>query len=922
MRVWLCEKPSQGKDVAQALGVIQKNQGFIETNDGIVTWAIGHLFEEAPPAAYGEQYKSWNIANLPIIPDEWQMVLKDKVRDQFSVIRNVLKKATDVVIATDPDAEGERIARNILLECKYKGPIQRLWTGSMLEESLRKAFKQLKPGKDTEGYYQASLARSRGDWLVGMNMTRYITLVAQSRTRKIQGQPNTVMRCGRVKTPTLWLVVKREEDIENFIPRDYFELNGILQQENMPVDKNGNPWAVTLSYAPKDEEDRIYDQNKAQMLASECAGVTAPLRVKTEAKKGSPPKPFSLFDLQRFANSAWNWTADYTLSIAQALYETHKATTYPRTDCGFLPEEAIEEVPRILGFLKYMEEFEPTIDVVYQKNGPHYRKSTFDSSKITAHHGIIPTLQKPDMSRMNDDEQKAYLAIARRYIATLSPDFEYTRTSITLEPKEGVVFSAAGNVPTYLGWKEHFTHSDREVSEEDEEHEFPPLTNGVPANLDPIDVQKKTTKPPAYYTESTLLADMKGIKKFVDDPELKKILNDEEGIGTEATRATIIKELKEAYLRVEGKKYLRPTATGTELIGIVRTEVPRLCDPGETALWEKQTAIMREKGTSSIVLINQIAAQISASINQGKERNPNLINVGGGGTGQPTGLSTDKGIPILDAGNTFLIEGMPKIWKTVANATLSVQDAADLANKGRTKLIQFQGPKGPFSAVLVLRGEKYEFEFDEEESTPTGVTTTAGKPILETSKGYSIPGVLRLSKTICAVSFTPQQAATLVDSGKIGPFTFRKKDGTGTFVAFLVLQEGKANFEFDNGQYSEKTETLTDCPLSGKKIVESDANFFSPQYPGIPIPKIFKEKKLHPEDVARILASRKEGVEMELISKGGKPFKTKVWFNPEQGKYKPGLQMIMEDWGSSGGGGGGNNRPPAKKAAKKSAKPR
>lgn len=837
MKIWLCEKPSQGKDIAKALGVVQQGRNSIETRDGTVTWAVGHLFEESPPEDYGIEYKYWDMASLPIVPDPWKIKLKRYFKDgkedkagsarlkaQWEHIRDLLKKASSVVIATDPDAEGERIARTLMDQAGYSGPIQRLWSGSMLEESLQKAFRNLKPGVETEGYYFASLARSRADWLVGMNMTRAATLLNRTRfTPTNPADKAPVFRLGRVKTPTLWLIVNREREIENFVPKDYFELSGQLNQ-------NGVDTTVRLKYGPQGE-DRMFDQGVAEALASECAGKDKPLSVKTEGKRQTPARPFSLFDLQKYANQAWGWTADHTLTIAQALYETHKATTYPRTDCGYLPEEAKDELPRILEFLFDMpEEFPGAEKIVTDKQGPHLRKSVFDSSKVTAHHGIIPTLQPPNLSAMNADEKLAYLTIARRYLAAVSPDYEFERTVVSLEPKDGYVFTAAGNVPRYPGWKAHYGAGGSGEEDEDEDNNtFPPLDDGDIANLKPVETIKKTTKPPAYYTEATLLQDMKGIKKFVEDPELKKILGDEEGIGTEATRATIIKELKNGgYITLFAKKNLRPTPSGTDLIVLVETEFPRICDPGVTAKWEKTTAEMKKFGIREDVLINEVAAQIQKDIDRIKKDNPATM---------------------------------------VSN--------------------------NPHSGM-----------------EPTGRTTSDGTPILQNQGYWKAENILTMQKTICKAEITLETFATLIEKGKTDPLEFISPNTGNKFNASFVIEKGQAKFSFEERSTSPKTPTNTECPLSGKPLLEDEKYFYTEKFPKIRLAKEYMGRKMHPADYAAIMSSGKEGVVLEgfFSARTQKNYNAKVVFTPTA---KWPVEMVFDKKPGSSG------KPPAKKSARK-----
>lgn len=566
MRVWIAEKPSQAKDIANVLGRAKRGEGCIDTAQGTVTWAVGHLLELVDPEEYDPELKSWRLDTLPFLPPRWTQRPRDAgARKQLNVVKALLAKATSVVVATDADREGESIARELLDHCRYRGSVQRLWLKALDEQSIRKGLEALKAGSETEPLYWSAQARARADWLMGLNLTRCASLLTQARGGA------GVRTVGRVQTPTLALVVRRDAEIENHVQRTYFEIAAL-------VDARGQ--RVTLRYSPAatPEDKRLYDRDAAEALRARCEGAQGPLSVKTQRKHEGPPKLFSLSGLQQACSRMFGWTADKTLEIAQSLYETHKLTTYPRSDCPYLPQEQVGEVPAVLQALSAAAELAPLVACLGQ---PEIRRSVWDTSKVTAHHAIIPTMVPAQLGGLSADERKAFLLIARHYLASLYPDAQYDETRITLDAN-GVPLSATGRVPRVEGWRVVFG---AQIEEGDEERAgaLPAIADGTPGHVIQALLEAKKTQPPKPYTEGTLLADMEAIAKFATDPRIKARLKETSGLGTEATRASIIKGLrKRGFLEAKGKA-IHSTPQGRELIASLPAVV---CDAALTAVWE------------------------------------------------------------------------------------------------------------------------------------------------------------------------------------------------------------------------------------------------------------------------------------------------------------------------------------------------
>lgn len=428
--VYLAEKPSQAKDIANAIGITGRGNGYILVKGGVVVNALGHQFEQAKPDEYNSSWGGkWTFDVLPMVPEVWKNVVVKSKAAQLKVIREVLKTASLVVIATDAGREGELIAREVLEYCKYKGPIKRLWTSSLVQTDIKKALAALLPGSDKENLHEAAVARAHADWLYGINGTRAVTLAADVR--------GTAYPVGRVQTPTLAMVVRREWEIRNFVPVAYYELEADVQ--------SAAGHKFKMKHAPA-EKERIKDKKEAERRKGLAQGAKGPLQVKTEAKSESPPLPYSLPDLQKDANRFLKLSARKTLSIAQELYEKAKVITYPRTDCTYLASSQKGEVPDILARLH--KTFPAAVDAL-QKQGIVLRDSTFDDKKLTDHHAICPTAQEAELTA---EQEKVFDLIVQRYLRAIAPDCLFNATTVVLDAN-GVPFRATGKQITSPGFR-------------------------------------------------------------------------------------------------------------------------------------------------------------------------------------------------------------------------------------------------------------------------------------------------------------------------------------------------------------------------------------------------------------------------------------------------------------------------------------
>lgn len=602
-RLYIAEKPTLAATIAQALGGAKKVGGWIETAGGIVTWCFGHLFEQATPESYDPKYKNWRLEDLPIVPAEWKLVPRSDAKKQIAVIRGLLKKAGEVVNAGDPDREGQLLVDEVLTELNWRGPTRRIWLTDLTETGVQKALSDIKPNERFAGLRAAAEARARADWLVGMNLTRAFTL--RARTGAAGSGKNGVLSVGRVQTPTLALVVKRDQEIENFKPVAFY---GALATFVSSAGQYSGSWQVPRARA--DAEGRCLDRAAADAVLARVAGKPG-RAVSAESKPTSepPPLPFSLSQLQAYASRRWGMSAQETLDVAQALYERHKLTTYPRTDCSHLAENQHAEAGNILAALAAVPELVQHVSGASAER----RSRAFDDKKITAHTAIIPTAKVPDLAVLSQAERCVYLAVALRYVAQFYPDYGYLATVIVTEA-EGEKFRTTGRVVTVAGWRALEAREDEseDDKENDESRELPAVKSGETVRVAEAARLDRQTKPPARFTEGSLIAAMAGIAKFVTDPNVKSVLCETSGIGTEATRAGIIEILKKrGWIETKGKHVVStPTARA-----FIASLPPALTDPSLTAAWELALAEIAEGKTTAEEFMRLSAELVESLIN-------------------------------------------------------------------------------------------------------------------------------------------------------------------------------------------------------------------------------------------------------------------------------------------------------------------
>lgn len=600
MQLFLCEKPSQAKDIAAVLGASRRGDGCWLGTGVTVTWCIGHLLETAPPDAYDARYKRWVLEDLPIIPEKWKMLVKPKTASQFKAVKRLLGEADELVIATDADREGEMIARELVEHCRYRGPIKRLWLSALDDASIRKALAALKPGAETFSLYHSALGRSRADWLIGMNMSRLFTLLG--RQSGYQG----VLPVGRVQTPTLRLVVDRDRSIADFVPVPYWAIDVQLLHDNIPFTAQ---WRAASDVC--DEQDRCLNQALAQDAATAMRNAASArlVKLRTERVREAAPLPFDLGTLQEICSKKLGLGAQETLDVAQALYETHKVITYPRSDCGYLPLSQHSEAPGILAALGRAD---PGLGELLKHLEPQRRSRAWNDAKVSAHHGIIPTAAAKNLERLTGKHRAVYTLIRARYLAQFLPNHEYDRTQADFDCA-GQALRAVGKLIVEPGWKRALPEAlaPAKGREAPAPQTLPALAQGCDYAVDNVTLKDLWTQPPKPFTEGDLIKAMKNVAKLVEDPLLKQKLKDTTGIGTEATRAGIIQGLLDRGYLIKNGKALAATSPAFSLIDAV----PRaIADPGTTAIWEQALDMVQSSEMSLEEFVAKQAAWMSKQV--------------------------------------------------------------------------------------------------------------------------------------------------------------------------------------------------------------------------------------------------------------------------------------------------------------------
>ncbi|MCD7947542.1 MAG: DNA topoisomerase III [Oscillospiraceae bacterium] len=563
----LAEKPSVGRELARVLGCKRGGDGYLEGEQYIVTWALGHLVELAAPEVYDKAWEKWDLLTLPMLPTEMKTVVIKETNRQFRAVQSLMKRGdvSSLVIATDAGREGELVARWIMEKAGWKKPAKRLWISSQTDKAIRDGFQNLRPAAAYDNLYHSARARSVADWLVGLNVTRALTC-----------KHNAQLSAGRVQTPTLALVTAREEEIRAFVPKDYYTVRVKTKD-------------FTATWRDATGQARLFDRTRAEDICGLVAGKDGVLTQVSRTVKTVPPPPaYDLTELQRDANKKYAYSAKETLSIMQSLYEIHKVLTYPRTDSRYITDDVVPTLPERLRAVA-LDEYRDLARSIGAKR-PLQTRYLVNNAKVGDHHAIIPTEEQPQLYRLSGPERNIYDLVVRRFLAVLLPPVTYEdiRFVFTVGKQQ---FHAKGKVMKEQGWKAAYTRGytldDEDNEEGEEEQSLPPLHQGDRASVLSARVLDGKTSPPKRYNEATLLTAMEHPGTQVSDKEQSRILEETGGLGTPATRADIIEKLFSSFYLERRGKELVPTSKGVQ---VVRLAPADLRSAQLTARWEKRLA--------------------------------------------------------------------------------------------------------------------------------------------------------------------------------------------------------------------------------------------------------------------------------------------------------------------------------------------
>jgi DNA topoisomerase III len=930
----ITEKPSVASDIAKAVGGFKKGKDYYENDKYVISWAVGHLFELAVPASMKDQDK-WDMKKLPIMPAEFALEPAEKMTGRANVLRKLIrsKDVSELINACDAGREGELIFRYIAQYAVTKKPIKRLWLQSMTPEAIREGFARLRSDAEMQPLATAARSRNEADWLIGINATRAFTL------RLSGGRGSTVTSLGRVQTPTLAIIVDRENRIKDFKPRDLHELHSRFRaaageyegrwfdeafqkdedetertkrllhrlQLNLPdaqqlLDaKSGSLWDEHRA-AP-----RLWHREIAEAIQRKCSGKHGV--VELEEKKPSTqvaPQLYDLTALQREANNRLGFSAKRTLQIAQALYEKHKAITYPRTDSRALPEDYLPTVRSTLNRIDNL-----FARRVLDNNWVKPNKRIFNNAKVSDHFAIIPTGTVP--RSLDDQERALFDMVTKRFVAVFFPPAQYENTT-RITRVEGEPFKTEGKILVAPGWLEVYG---REATGDKPEENLPPVTQGEHVETVRIEVKTEQTRPPVRYNEGTILSAMEAAGKLVEDEELRDAMK-EKGLGTPATRASIIETLISAHYLVRHGKELQPTPKAIQTITLLKNAVPELTSPELTGEWEFRLHEIEHRKLTRDAFMRDIRELTNDIVGKAKHFHPDEHMP----DTEPFGKCPKCGSPIVERFKSFTCTNEEcdfTIWKTIAGRLLSRDEFETLVREKQVgPLGGFRSRKGKrFHALLKLSDEfKTEFDFG-----PNGQENGAAQPVdfsgqeplgkcpkcggrvfefgmsyvCENSVGPSKSCNFRSGKVILQRTIEREQMKKLLATGRTDLLQrFISRKGR-PFNAFLVLTDKKdVGFEFEKREPKSKGErkpriaalkidftgkqSVGKCPNCGGKIFETETSYICERSQADRAPCKFKLSKtilgrdIPKEQAEKLLTTGKTDLLEGFISKRGRPF--------------------------------------------------
>jgi DNA topoisomerase-3 len=906
----IAEKPSVAGDISKALGKFEKQPDFYENDQYVISSAVGHLLTIAVPEQFEVKRGKWTFANLPVIPPHFDLLPIEKNEARLKVLVKLIKRkdVTALVNACDAGREGELIFRYIVQYAKAKQPIQRLWLQSMTPAAIRDGFAHLRTDGEMIPLADAATCRSESDWLIGINGTRAMTAF----NSKTGGFHLTTV--GRVQTPTLAILVEREEKIKKFVSRDYWEIHGTFGAE--AGEYVGRWFDEKFSKKEGDEQsrpERVWEIARAEEIQKKCLGKPGIVTEESKPTTSMSPQLYDLTTLQREANGRFGFSAKNTLGLAQALYEKHKVLTYPRTDSRALPEDYLETVKTTLGMLAETNYRTPAETIL--KNGwVRPNKRIFNNAKVSDHFAIIPTLIAPKV--LSEPEQKLYDLVTKRFLAIFYPAAEFLVTT-RITRVESEPFKSEGKVMVNAGWLAVYG---KEAVESDDTPSLVPVKPNETVKTEKIEVEANVTKPPARYSEATLLGAMEGAGKLIDDEELREAMSDK-GLGTPATRATIIEGLIWEKYVVRNGRELQPTAKAFSIITLLRgLEIPQLCSPELTGEWEFKLNLMARGKMKRDEFMKEIADATRDIVAKAKSHESDTVP---GDYGKLNVPCPKCGGEILENYKKFQCQKCDfSLWKIVASRQLEISEVEELISKGTVGPLQgFRSKQGfPFAAIIKMGADfKPEFDFGNDKNAdgadsapidftgkePLGKCPKCGANVYDAGMNYMCEKAtgpdktctFKTGKIILQQPIEAAQVKKMLETGKTDLLTkFISKKNNRAFKAFLVIKDGGTAFEFaprepkagktKDGKPSEPLpkidftgkEPIGKCPKCGGKIFDTEQGYICENSQRAAKACKFKigntilEQPIELAQAQKILADGKSDLLDKFISKAGKPF--------------------------------------------------
>jgi DNA topoisomerase-3 len=906
----IAEKPSVAGDISKALGKFEKNADFYENDQYVISSAVGHLLTIAVPEQFEVKRGKWTFAHLPVIPPHFDLLPIEKNEARLKVLVKLIKRkdVTAIVNACDAGREGELIFRYIVQYAKSDKPIQRLWLQSMTPAAIRDGFAHLRTDGEMIPLADAATCRSESDWLIGINGTRAMTAF----NSKTGGFHLTTV--GRVQTPTLAILVEREEKIKKFIPRNYWEIHGTFGAQ---AGEYAGRW-FDEKFSKKEGDDqlkqeRVWGVSFAEAIKTKCLGKPGIVTEESRPTTSMSPQLYDLTTLQREANGRFGFSAKNTLGLAQALYEKHKVLTYPRTDSRALPEDYLETVKTTLGMLADTNYRTPAETIL--KNGwVRPNKRIFNNAKVSDHFAIIPTLIAPKV--LSEPEQKLYDLVTKRFLAIFYPAAEFLVTT-RITRVENEPFKSEGKVMVNAGWLAVYG---KEAAESDDTPTLAPVKPNETVKTEKIEVEANVTKPPARYSEATLLGAMEGAGKLIDDEELREAMSDK-GLGTPATRATIIEGLIWEKYVVRNGRELQPTAKAFSIITLLRgLEIPQLCSPELTGEWEFKLNLMARGKMKRDEFMKEIADATRDIVAKAKSHESDTVP---GDYGKLNVPCPKCGGEILENYKKFQCQKCDfSLWKIVASRQLEIAEVEELISKGTVGPLQgFRSKQGfPFAAIIKMGADfKPEFDFGNDKNAdgvdsvpidfsgkePLGKCPKCGGRVFDGGMNYLCENATGAAKTctfktgkiILQQPIEAAQVKKMLETGKTDLLTkFISKKNNRAFKAFLVIKDGGTAFEFaprepKGGKAKDGTpreplpkidftgkEVVGKCPKCGGKIFDTEQGYLCENSQRdakackFKIGKEILQQQIDAAQAKKILADAKSDLLDKFISKAGKPF--------------------------------------------------